>query len=198
MTVFELEKLFNSFDLELLYENRYAPSSLAEQNVRKTIYYLINRHEFRILEKKYTEDLSRKDFLSYLTIRKINDKTGYGVYAEKIIPESFLIGEYTGVVKYAEPGRTLPSGGYTTDYSWGFPKVKVFGRDLEIDAYKAGGILRFVNHSFTPNVKADHFQINGKWRIVFIAIKDIYPGEQITVNYGNEYWSGSDRIMEIF
>ena len=198
MTVSELEIFLNSHNVELLHENIYLPPALAEKNVRKSLYYLINRREFRILERKYSKDLYSQDFLSYLTIKKVNDKTGYGVFAEKAIPDSFLVGEYTGIVKIAEPGRPLPSGGYTTDYSWGFPRVSTFGRDLEIDAYKAGGILRFVNHSFNPNVKAEHFQTDGKWRIVFIALKDIYPGEQITVDYGKEYWSGSERVMEIF
>jgi SET domain-containing protein len=37
-------------------------------------------------------------------------------------------------------------------------------------------ILRFINHSHTPNMDWNDGHI--------IAIKDIYPGEELTINYG--------------
>ncbi len=79
---------------------------------------------------------------------------------------------------------------------WGFPRVRTLGRNLEIDAREAGGALRFANHAADPSSYPEHFPWKGCWRIVFLARRSIAAGEEITVDYGDAYWSGGERELE--
>ena len=133
--------------------------------------------------------------LPELETRELGGLLGRGLFTLTVLKPGDLIGEYTGVVRIARPGRPLTGGGYTSDYAWGFPKVHSLGRSLEIDARKAGGLLRFANHSAEPNAYAEHFAVGNRWRIVFIASDNIPAGGEITVDYGEAYWSGGEREL---
>ena len=54
-------------------------------------------------------------------------------------------------------------------------------------------IGRYINHAQRPNAKLTRpFKIRGKWRIGFLAIRDIGVGEEVVWDYGvrGEDWSG--------
>ena len=63
--------------------------------------------------------------------------------------------------------------------------------DLVIDAKDYGNELRFVNSNMNispdPNVASRFCYIDGYPRIFFICIKDIKKGEEILIDYGDEY-----------
>jgi SET domain-containing protein len=63
--------------------------------------------------------------------------------------------------------------------------------DLVIDAKDHGNELRFVNSnmniSLDPNVASRFCYIDGYPRIFFICIKDIKIGEELLIDYGDEY-----------
>ncbi len=46
------------------------------------------------------------------------------------------------------------------------------------------GQASFLNHSYAPNVASDK-DVRGR-RIVFSAIRDIAPGEELTINYNGD------------
>ncbi|XP_044471547.1 uncharacterized protein LOC123200432 isoform X5 [Mangifera indica] len=52
-----------------------------------------------------------------------------------------------------------------------------------IDATCKGGIARFVNHSCLPNCVAKVISVRNDKKVVFLAERDIYPGEEITYDY---------------
>ena len=58
---------------------------------------------------------------------------------------------------------------------------------LCIDGYKYGNLSRFINHSCSPNLKAIAIHIETRNiltpRIAFFAIRDIYPEEELTLDY---------------
>ena len=201
MTGSELSELFTDLGVELLTANRYEPNSLAESDVRRTLYYRRNRREFEDLAARYGPALSLDDAgmdseaHGRFDVRFLGETLGYGLFASEAVPAGGLVGEYFGVVRPARPGRPLPGGGYSSDYAWGFPKVRSLGRQLEIDARCAGGALRFANHAADPSAIPDHLVLNGRWRIVFVACRDIPAGREITVDYGQAYWSGGDREL---
>ena len=189
--------LFDSLGVELLACNRYRPESLSRADVRRTVYYLRNRAEFEALADRYGGALERRgaspDILPRLEARHIGGRLGYGLFTLDEISEGDLIGEYTGIIRPARPGKALTGGGYSSDYAWGFPRVRSLGRPLEIDARESGGLLRFANHRENPPAEPEHFAMSGRWRIVFVARRRIEAGEEITVDYGEAYWSGSER-----
>jgi SET domain-containing protein len=202
MTSGELRTLFDGLGIEYLASNRYRPASLAFRDVTRTRYYRRSKNEFKQLEEAYGPALQigGRDGAPVeqgLTIRRIDDIMGYGLFAARLFAPGDLIGEYTGIVRPARRGRPLPGGGYSTDYAWGFPKVRDFGRSLEIDAREAGGPLRFANHSGEVNAEPDHLAIEGRWRVIFIARRNIETGEEITVDYGQAYWVGGERELMI-
>ena len=74
--------------------------------------------------------------------------------------------------------------------------MRNFGRELEIDTREAGGLLCFANHaSAEPSAEPDHFPMDGEWRVVFSVQLPIKSGGEITVDYGDAYWSDSEREL---
>jgi len=189
--------LFRKLGVEYLDRNRYLPEHLGHSDVRRTFYYRQNRREFDDLRTQYAESLEGGEGLPDLEVRHLGGLLGYGLFTLSSLKPGDLIGEYMGVVRPARPGKPLPGGGYSSDYSWGFPKVRTFGRELEIDAREAGGLLRFANHSTSPSAEPDHFPLAGQWHVVFIAACPIEEGGEITVDYGEAYWSGGERELVI-
>ncbi len=199
MTSDAIKLLFNRLGIEYLESNSYHPEALGRPDVKRSLYYRRNRREFDRLTAKYSGALGSPQGLPELEARHLGGALGYGLFTLTPLNPGDLIGEYTGIVKRAAPGRSLPQGGYTSDYSWGFPKVHTFGRLLEIDARIAGGLLRFANHPSGEAGEAtadpDHFPIDGQWHVVFTAKSSIEEGGEITVDYGDAYWSGGEREL---
>ena len=135
--------------------------------------------------------------LPRLDVRRLGGALGYGLFTLDALSPGDLIGEYTGIVRPARRGRVLAAGGFSSDYAWDFPKVRLLGRRLELDARCAGGPLRFANHAEDPSAQPDHFPLEGRWRVVFVARRTIPAGGEITVNYGEAYWSGGMRELDL-
>lgn len=55
-----------------------------------------------------------------------------------------------------------------------------------LDGSIRSNIARYINHSCAPNAQAVHHEEDR--RIVIEAIKRIRPGDEITINYGEEYF----------
>jgi hypothetical protein len=195
MTSGELSDFFNRLGIEYLESNRFLPQSLGRPDVRRTWYYRHNVREFDELAALHGPVLRNGTGLAELDIRRIGGLLGYGLFTMTALAAGALAGEYTGIVRRPRHGRPLPDGGYSTDYAWGYPKVRTLGREMEIDARTAGGPLRFANHSANPSCEPDHFPLDGTWRVVFVALRDIGAGEEITVDYGKAYWSEGFREL---
>ncbi|PIE04527.1 MAG: SET domain-containing protein-lysine N-methyltransferase [Spirochaetales bacterium] len=197
MTPEGFRTFFQSLGIEYLSANKYVPFRLGERDVRRTPYYRRNKDEFELLALRYSSFLDNPEKLPELEVRTIGGLLGRGLFSLNAVPAGNLVGEYTGIVQPARKGRALKDGGFSSDYSWGFPKVSFPGRALEIDARLAGGPLRFVNHGINPNTEVEHFVSDGRWRIVFTAVKSIQPGDELTVDYGPAYWCGGSREMVV-
>lgn len=66
------------------------------------------------------------------------------------------------------------------------------GNEVLIPMHGLNGIdlSYFMNHSDTPNIRADHQGNN------FIAIKNITKGEELTINYSKDYGEENIRILQ--
>ena len=57
-----------------------------------------------------------------------------------------------------------------------------------IDA-TSGSLTRFINHSYTPNIKPMYAFFDDKYHLIFISLKPIQKGTQLAYNYGENYWA---------
>ena len=98
--------------------------------------------------------LYRQDMLAGtcadIAIRWIDDVLGYGVFAEQPITKGEYIGEFAGVVRSAHwlrPGLNAYCLRYPSKIFSGFLPAYYL-----VDAKDAGNEIRFVNHSYQPNL----------------------------------------------
>jgi uncharacterized protein len=101
-------------------------------------------------------------------------KTGLGLFATKPIRKGSFIVRYTG--------RMLPNriaDELDTKYLF-----EVNAR-WTVDGSSRKNVARYVNHSCRPNAEADV----KKRKILITAIKTINPGDEITYNYGRDYFN---------
>lgn len=100
--------------------------------------------------------------------------TGLGLFATEIIPAHKRIVEYIGTVIGNDEVAKRKSGKY------------FFGLDDEhsIDGTTRSNVARYINHSCRPNAEA----IISGGRIWLWSKRNIRAGEEITCNYGTEYF----------
>ena len=141
--------------------------------------------------KAYTQQLAQHK-LAPMYLKWISEKVGYGVFAKKPIKVGDFIGEYSGVFRLVTDNDNI-------DYAWYYIAPATTGKQLVIDAKFEGNELRFINHASDPNtVKIDVLDERDVSHPCYIAIKDIKKDEQITVSYGDSYWTTRGIKPEAF
>jgi uncharacterized protein len=103
-------------------------------------------------------------------------RTGLGLFATEPIKKRTFIAEYKGRRLRNEQADKLEARGnrylYEINSRW------------TIDGSSRKNIARYANHSCRPNARSH--RMNGK--VVLRAIKTINPGDEITYNYGRDYF----------
>ena len=115
---------------------------------------------------------------SIYTIKRSN--TGLGLFALRPIPKGKRIIEYTGPLisnEEVEISRGKYFFGVNTKWS--------------IDGSPRNNIARYINHSCKPNCEA---LVSGR-RVWIWSKKNIRVGEEITYDYGKEYFEDVIRPM---
>ena len=108
--------------------------------------------------------------------RIARSRTGLGLFATKPIKKN------TEIIRYFGPLLDSRKGGNAIENKYLFG---LNGR-WTIDGSVRKNIARYINHSCKPNAEPD---VRPRKRQVFIrAIKNIEEGEEITYNYGAEYF----------
>lgn len=165
----------------------------------KSPYFQANREAFEKLNRRYGSHLEALD-LAPVEVRYLGPEVGYGLFAAADLKRLAWVGEYAGIVDLAqdEEDLTQEDGHFHSDYAWNFPDELPNGGFLEINALKEGNALRFVNHSFSPNLSPDHTLFKGRWITFFRTRRPVKAGEQLTIDYGEEYWATEHRTLVIF
>jgi uncharacterized protein len=116
---------------------------------------------------------AKKHSAPYVVKRGLN---GLGLYTTKALLHGKRVIEYTGEhISQEEADRRC--GQYLFNVS----------AQLVIDGRGRDNLARYINHSCTPNC---YPEINNTETRVFIfAKRDIKPGEELTYNYGKEFWN---------
>jgi len=124
------------------------------------------------------------DFLPKVSIRWLSPELEHGLFAEELILEGAYVGEYTGIIRENDLRRYI---GKLNNYCYNYPVKDSLERDYVIDAQN-GNFTRFINHSSQPNLEPHHVFYGGFYHLIFLAKRAIEPGEQLTYNYGQNYW----------
>ena len=98
--------------------------------------------------------------------------TGLGLFTQRAIPRGKKIIEYVGPVITTEEANRR-GGKYLFELD----------DDHAIDGRARSNTARYINHSCRPNAKG---YTTGR-RIWIWSLRNIKPGEEITINYGKEY-----------
>ncbi len=122
-------------------------------------------------------------YVARVKIQWIDPVIGYGLFANEAIPIHSFVGIYAGVVRQIRRFSARLNG-YCMHYPTRFWSYHYW----VIDAEHEGNEMRFVNHSQEPNLKAMSVLDRGIQYIALFSVKAILPGEQLTLNYGKDYW----------
>lgn len=116
---------------------------------------------------------------------------GLGIRALQAIPLDTLLGEYVGEVYPA----TMPDEELAMlDYTYGLsmtPPGSVSPSLAVINAEKYGNWTRFINHSCRPSTEFFTGSISGRLGMFVRAIKHINIFEELTIDYGAQYFTRS-------
>lgn len=195
-------KFIESQGLIYLSHSEYQGLPVFQKDQTLSPYYQDNKEEFESLFHDYSS-MIQKGQMAELSIRRVSDDVGYGLYTEETLKAGAFIGEYTGIVQpgseiLADPEQVTKESVFETDYTWDYPDAWYEDILYEVNAGKKGNELRYANHSFEPNLAVEHTLVDNKWVIFFVALKPIQAGCQLTVDYGEEYWSGGFRELILF
>ncbi len=117
------------------------------------------------------------------TIKWISDQMGYGLFTDRFIRKGEFIGEYVGLLLIRQIISKIEG-----NYCMRYPKLSFGLSYYTVDAERIGNETRFINHNYVPNVKPDSALEKGFSHCVMIALRDIEAGEQLTYDYGEDYW----------
>ena len=152
----------------------------------------VNGDLFYPSEVPFFEVFDNPADLSRFELRYINPIIGFGVFSKTLIKNEELLGVYSGVKRVKLP--------ISLNFSY---KSDEDSLNMILDARSSGNITRFINHAPNPdnneksadsldrlfaNTKSSIYYINGLSFIVYFAIRDIMPGEQLLVDYGSLYF----------
>ncbi|MFN9233217.1 MAG: SET domain-containing protein, partial [Planctomyces sp.] len=115
-----------------------------------------------------------------LEIKRVKGK-GRGVFARQLIPAGTVFEKVPLLVIPAKEVLECEHGSFLSQY------VFEYGRGTVALALGFGSLY---NHSFTPNARYDDA---GRQVKEFRALRDIQPGEEITINY-NGTEDGTDPV----
>ncbi|MGI0487769.1 SET domain-containing protein [Pantanalinema rosaneae CENA516] len=105
-------------------------------------------------------------------LRFINDAIGYGVFATKFIPQGTITWILDDLDQKFDEAYVMSLDPLLREHL-----IKYCFRDEQGIYILCWDIARYVNHSFDPSLIATPYKFE-------LAARDIYPGDQITDDYG--------------
>lgn len=122
-----------------------------------------------------------------LSLRWIDSRIGWGLFAEKPLQQMEFIAQYSGLIRKRK--RADRSNAYCFEYSLA-PDCST---PYLIDAQDQGGISRYVNHSDSPNLSAELATYDGMTHVILYTSRSIQPNEELCYDYGPDYWQNRSR-----
>jgi hypothetical protein len=148
------------------------------------------------VEHSWLSAFFKKELLKFelpsLSLRWIDEKMGWGVFAEQNFSTQVFIAEYSGVVR--KRVKWDCKNAYCFEYPIGLGRAgSAKSSPYVIDAQDKGGISRYINHSDTPNLTSLSIHVEGIHHIILYTTKKIAKGEQLCYDYGPGYWQSRPK-----
>ncbi|MDE3055128.1 MAG: SET domain-containing protein [Verrucomicrobiota bacterium] len=134
------------------------------------------------IESGYTPDLF---------FRWIDEEIGWGVFAARPFRKGEFIGEYGGVLR--KKRRIDRRNSYCFQYA----VAEEHPLPYNIDAREQGGVARWINHSFRPNLLTMLATFDSVSHILLLAGEAIPRGAQLLYDYGADYWASRKGLRGI-
>ncbi|EGZ19850.1 hypothetical protein PHYSODRAFT_496874 [Phytophthora sojae] len=109
-----------------------------------------------------------------------------GLVATAAIPAGGVIGEYLRHMDLFGP--PCNNGPVNDGYRMHLRTRTAGNKYVGIDALNVGGELRFLNHACNPSARFHEVQTGQRLTIEAVTIRDVYPGEEVTVSYADKMW----------
>eukprot|EP01031_Cornospumella_fuschlensis_P040631 gene40631-49538_t len=132
--------------------------------------------------------VSDKVSIRHVGIVNGND-VGYGLFADEDLEAGECLGEYTGVVSSHTSFDAVNMQAYCCQYS-------SCAGDTYINALEYGNIIRFINHSNSPNAELRSMDIDLVPHVICFTKERIRKDEQIFISYGASYWQNKRQALE--
>ncbi|KAL1858115.1 hypothetical protein Daus18300_010116 [Diaporthe australafricana] len=113
---------------------------------------------------------------------------GLGVFATVAIPQNQWLGEYIGEIRPTNAPIDL-NDPYTFVLGNDSPVCIITSRDF-------GNWTRFINHACIPNVDVVDGMYGHRRAIVFRTTRAIAANEQLSIDYGPNYFSGFNMLCQ--
>nr|CAD2181835.1 unnamed protein product [Meloidogyne enterolobii] len=112
----------------------------------------------------------------------VNPQKKWGLRTLNFIKKGSILFEYGGILSEDKDGIEDDDYIYLFDYK---------DKKYIINAHKKGNLARFANHSCAANCYTQVSEIDetNVPHLIIVAARDIYPGEEITLNYGHYWWN---------
>ena len=135
---------------------------------------------------------SRKKFKE-LEVKR-SSKKGHGLFSEENIKPGEFVLEYVGEVLHEEAYEERKRQ-YAREKRRHFYFMTLSSSET-IDATERGDVGRFLNHSCDPNCETQKWMVKGELCIGVFALREIQPGEEITIDYKFERYG--EKPMRCF
>ncbi len=190
-SITEFEKEFNfNYTPQLIVEDQKIYLR-AKKKCSQLLERLFFQKKLRWLGTYYRKPLDECQIID-MEIKWINNLIEYGAFATHKIKKSEYIGEYTGILsKKKFFNYNLSANNYTFSYITSI----ISPRQFYIDSKNYGNETRFINHSDCPNCESASLLYDGIIRVIIYAIINIYPGTQLTMDYGPGYWKHRNKVF---
>lgn len=112
---------------------------------------------------------------------------GLGLFTLLSIKPEEIVTEYTGEIIQEETVELRIFLARLRQRNY----VMMLAKDTELDAGPAGSIARYINHGKPDeiNIRAEVYLVNGEHRIGLFSTRHINAGEELLMNYGDEYFT---------
>lgn len=142
-------------------------------------------------EQLWLGNYFQKEFVEppmpFVSLRWIDDRMGWGVFAEEPIGSMSFIAEYTGLV------RKRKGSDRTNAYCFEYLLTPWLPTRYVIDAQDQGGLSRYINHSEDPNLTSALATHEGIPHVILYAKRPIAKNEELRYDYGIDYWKHRKR-----